>query len=388
MTETASAEVLARERALDLAPSPLLPDGYYVPTSRWIHPSVRFRELLKTEPYVFAPGVYDPHGAELAMYHRFKAIYFSGYSFAIGHLGTTDMDLYSGTEIADGARRTASALRKFQLTMAVGAPEKGVPPTHLEIPPVVVDMDGGYGNLFNVQRTAELYVNAGVAGAHIEDQVLPKRCGHIAGKALISADEMVGKLRMARAVAEDLGRSDFVLIARTDAVSAVDAPERARGLDLAIERALRYLDSGAPDLVWCEFPNSDRAPTERFAHEVRRRFPDAKLAFNWSSSFKWFNEPDPIGFAELGELGYKFLFITLAAQHAMGYAFSELLRGLAERQERAYVELQRKEWAKDADVPTKSHHLFSGVPYHQLLGETMGASRLGKFDGEHAERAV
>jgi isocitrate lyase len=322
------------------------------------------------------------------MYHRATAIYFSGYSFAIGHLGTTDMDLYSGPEIADGARRTISALRKFQLTMATGDPEKGVQPTHLEIPPVVVDMDGGYGNLFNVQRTAELYVNAGVAGAHIEDQVLPKRCGHIAGKALISADEMVGKLRMARAVAEDLGRDDFVVIARTDAVSAVDAPEKTRGLDLAIERALRYLDSGAPDLVWCEFPNSDREPTERFADQVRRRFPDAKLAFNWSSSFKWFNDPNPISFAELGQLGYRFLFITLAAQHAMGYAFSKLLQGLSEEQERAYIALQRKEWAPDDDIPTKSHHLFSGVPYHQVLGQTMGASRLGKFDGEAAEKAV
>jgi len=168
-----------------LAQTPLLPPGFTVPASRWIHPATRLRELLESEPYVFAPGIYDPHGAELAMYHRAKAIYFSGYSFAIGHLGTTDMDLYSGSEIADGARRTISALRKFQLTMATGDPEKGVPPTHLEIPPVVVDMDGGYGNIFNVQRTTELYVNAGVAAAHIEDQVLPKRCGHIGGKALI-----------------------------------------------------------------------------------------------------------------------------------------------------------------------------------------------------------
>src|SRR5688500_9883410 len=343
--------------AVELVPSALFPEGYLVPASRPIDPSTRMRELLDTEPFLFGPGVYDPHGAELAMYYGFKAVYFSGFSFAIGHLGTTDMDLYSGPEIADGARRTVSALRKFQLTMATGDPEKGVAPVHLEIPPVVADMDGGYGNLFNVQRTAELYVNAGVAGAHIEDQVLPKRCGHIAGKALISADEMIGKLRMARAVADDLGRADFVVIARTDAVSAVDAPEKTRGLDLAIERALRYLDSGAPDLVWCEFPNSDREPTERFADQVRRRFPDAKLAFNWSSSFKWFNDPAPISFAELGELGYRFLFITLAAQHAMGYAFSKLLQGLSEEQERAYVELQRKEWAKDDDIPTKSHHL-------------------------------
>jgi len=226
----------------------LLPDGHRVPASRPMRASTRFRELIAERPFVFAPGVYDPMTAELAMYHRFDAIYFSGYSFAVGYLGTTDMDLYSSVEIADGARRTVQALRKFQLTMAVGDPGAGIPPTHLEIPPVVVDMDAGYGNVFNVQRTAELYVNAGVAAAHLEDQVTPKRCGHIAGKALVAADEMVGKLRMARAVADDLG-SDMAIIARTDGMSAVDAPETTRGLDLAIERALRYLDSGVPDLV-------------------------------------------------------------------------------------------------------------------------------------------
>ncbi len=87
-----------------LAPSPLLPDGFSVPTSRWVHPSVRMRELLDTEPYLFGPGIYDPFGAELVMYHGFKAVYFSGYSFAIGHLGTTDMDIYSGVEISEAAR--------------------------------------------------------------------------------------------------------------------------------------------------------------------------------------------------------------------------------------------------------------------------------------------
>ena len=373
----------------ELVPTPLLPEGYLVPASRWQDPATRLRRALSSEPFVFGPGVYDPHGAELCMYFGFKAVYFSGYSFAIGHLGTTDMDLYTGPEIADGARRTISALRKFQLTMALGDPEKDVAPKHLEIPPVVVDMDGGYGNLFNVQRTADLFVNAGVAAAHIEDQVLPKRCGHIAGKALISADEMVGKLRMIRAVADDLGRPDFVVIARTDAVSAVDAPEATRGIDLAIERALRYLDSGVPDLVWCEFPTSDRKPTEKFATEVRKRFPQARFAYNWSSSFKWFNDPDPISFVELGELGYKFLFITLAAQHAYGYEFSKLLQGLRDVEQDAYVALQRKEWHESDDIPTRSHHLFTGVPYHQLMGEVMGASRLGtKFDEKLGEKAV
>jgi isocitrate lyase len=360
-----------------LATTPLLPDGYYIPATRWTRPSTRMRQLLATEPYLFGPGVYDPMGAQLAMYHGFKAVYFSGYSFAIGHLGTTDMDLYSSVEIADGARRTVSALRKFQLTMAVGDPEKGEAPRHLQIPPVIVDMDAGYGNIFNVQRTTELYVNAGVAATHIEDQVLPKRCGHIGGKALVAADEMIGKLRMARAVADDLGNTDFVIIARTDGLSAVDAPESTRGLNLAIERALRYLDSGVPDLVWCEFPTSDRGPVEEWAAAVHRRFPEAQFAFNWSSSFKWYLDANPMTFAELGAMGFKFIFITLGGQHAMGLGLNELLSAMAERQEQGYIELQKREW-EGRDVPTRSHHTFSGVPYHHLMGEEYDSARLGR----------
>ena len=370
-------------QTVELGPTPLLPDGFLVPASRWTHPSTRMRELLECEPYLFGPGVYDPMGAQLAMYHGFKAVYFSGYSFAMGHLGTTDMDLYDSVEIADAARRTVSALRKFQLTQAVGDPEKGIAPKHLEVPPLVVDMDGGYGNIFNVQRTAELYVNAGVAGAHIEDQVLPKRCGHIGGKALIPASEMVGKLRMARAVADDCGNPDFVIIARTDGLSAVDAPEPARGIELAIERGLRYLDTGLPDLLWCEFPTSDRAPLETFAEAIRKRFPEARFAFNWSSSFKWYRDPDPITFAELGDLGFKFVFITLGGQHAMGHGLSQLLERMGEVQEQGYIELQEKEWAEGEDFPTRSHHFFSGVPYHHLVGKAYDAARLGSEFVEH-----
>ena len=365
-------------RELDLRASPLLPDGFTLPSSRWIHPSTRLRALLASEPFVFAPGVYDPFTAQQAMYYEFPAVYFSGYSFAMGHLGSTDMDLYSSVEIADGARRTVSALRKFQLTTAVGDPDGGVAPRHLHIPPLLVDMDGGYGNAFNVARTTELYVQAGVAACHLEDQVLPKRCGHIAGKALISADEMIGKLKAIRDVAADLGNPDFVIVARTDAVSAVDAPESTRGIQLAVDRACRYLDSGLPDLVWCEFPNSDRAPVETFGSEVHKRFPDARFAFNWSSSFKWYSEPDPLRFSQLAELGYRFLFITLAAIHANGLGFGQLLQGLRHSQQDAYIELQRAEFADGLDLPTRSHHLFSGVPYHNVMGGEYGAARLNK----------
>lgn len=353
----------------------LLPHGFAVPASRSERASTRFRRLLAERPYVFAPGVYDPMTAELAMYEGFDAVYFSGYSFAVGYLGTTDMDLYTGVEIADGARRAVAAMRKFQLTMAVGDPDQGVPGKRLEIPPLIVDMDAGYGNVFNVQRTAELYVNAGVAAAHLEDQMTPKRCGHIAGKALVSAAEMIGKLRMARAVADDLG-SDLVLIARTDGVSAVDAPESIRGIDLAIDRALRYLDSGIPDLVWCELPTSARGPAVRFAEEVRRRFPGAAFGFNYSSSFRWDKDPDPISFEELADLGYTFIFITLAAQHAGALGMARLFKGLRDSGHEAYVALQREEWA-EPDLPSKSHHFFSGVPYHQHVGKAYDAGRLG-----------
>jgi isocitrate lyase len=376
VTEAVSSVKLSTQPAL--VPSPLLPEGYTIPASRFVHPSTRMRELLQSEPYLFGPGVYDPMGAQLVMYHGFKAVYFSGYSFAIGHLGTTDMDLYSSVEIADAARRTVSALRKFQLTMAVGDPEKGIKPRHLDIPPVIVDMDGGYGNIFNVQRTAELYVNGGVAAAHIEDQVLPKRCGHIGGKALIGVSEMLGKLRMARNVADDLGNPDFVVIARTDGLSAMDAPESLRHMELAVERGLRYLDSGIPDLLWCEFPTSERGPVETFTEQIRKRFPQARFAFNWSSSFKWFKDPNPISFAELGDMGVKFIFITLGAQHAEAHGLSVLLEAMSKEQQDGYIELQRKEFAPGADFPSKSHHFFSGVPYHHLVGKAYDAARLGR----------
>jgi isocitrate lyase len=370
---------------MELASTPLLPAGFQVPASRWTPPSEVLRRKLESQPYVFGPGVFDPHGAELVMYHGLDAVYFSGYSFAIGHLGTTDMDLYASVEIADGARRIVSALRKFQLTAAYGDPEKGVAPHHLEIPPVIADMDVGYGNVFNVQRTTELYVNAGLAAAHIEDQIMPKRCGHIAGKALVPAEEFMAKLRMMRAVADDLGRRDFVVIARTDGFSATDAPESQRGLELAVERGLRYLDTGVPDLLWCEFPTAERGPTERFHEEIRKRFPDARFAFNYSSSFKWFNETDPMTFDELAEMGVRFIFITLAAQHAMGMGFSQLLEALKAKGQDGYIELQRQEWAEDGNVPTRSHHVFTGVPYHHQMGEELGSARFGHAVDQHLQ---
>src|SRR5260370_33554658 len=150
---------------MDRVSTPLLQSGYKVPASRNEPPSRRLRKLLAEKPYVFAPGVYDPMGAELVMYHGFDAVYFSGYSFAIGHLGTTDMDLYSSVEIADGARRTVSALRKFQLTMAMGDPERNVAPVNPDIPAGVADVDAGYGHTCTCTATSERDGNVSVATA-------------------------------------------------------------------------------------------------------------------------------------------------------------------------------------------------------------------------------
>jgi isocitrate lyase len=149
-------------------------------------------------------------------------------------------------------------------------------------------------------------------------------------------------------------------------------------MELAVERGLRYLDSGLPDLVWCEFPTADRGPVERFSWEIRKRFPQARFAFNYSSSFKWFNDPQAMRFTDLAELGVKFLFITLGAQHANGHGLSVLLQEMAQSQEQGYIELQKKEWEAGKDFPTRSHHFFSGVPYHHLVGKMYDAARLGK----------
>jgi isocitrate lyase len=146
---------------------------------------------------------------------------------------------------------------------------------------------------------------------------------------------------------------------------------------LAVARGLAYLDSGVPDLLWCEFPTSDRQPLETFTSEIRKRFPQARFAFNWSSSFKWYADPKPMTFAELGQMGVKFTFITLGAQHATGHGLSLLLQAMAEREEQGYIELQRQEWQPGIDLPTRSHHLFSGVPYHHLVGKRYDAARLG-----------
>jgi isocitrate lyase len=222
--------------------------------------------------------------------------------------------------------------------------------------PIIADADDGYGNALSTMRTVQEFIKTGVAGIHLEDQRFPKRCGHIAGKTLVSREEAIGKYR---AAVQERNRLEptFVIIARTDAFGAVGG-----SLDEAIWRGRAYADAGV-DLVWCEFSTSDRGPATAFAEAMRKTHPDLPLAFNYSSSFRWHQDPHPLRFRELGELGYKFIFITLYGAHAAMFAVWNAMQDLVENEEEAQWRLEK---AKKGH-PTESHHVMARVAHFQEL---------------------
>jgi isocitrate lyase len=293
----------------------------------------KFRRLLHEAPYVFTGGVYSPLDAQIAERVGLKAVYLSGYSMALAN-GWPDMGFLTMTEVTRIASMVASAV---------------------EIP-VIADADDGYGNALTTMRTVQEFVKTGVAGIHLEDQRFPKRCGHIAGKTVVSREEAVGKFRAAVDVRNRLD-PDFVLIARTDAYGAVGG-----SLEEAIWRGRAYADAGA-DLVWCEFSGPAREPAVAFARAMRATHPHVPLAFNYSSSFRWSADPHPLAFRELGELGYKFIFITLFAAHAGMWAVWNAMEDLAKNEEQAQWTLERLK----AGHPTESHHVMARVAYFQEL---------------------
>ena len=292
-----------------------------------------FRALLREEPYVFTGGIYSPLDAQIAERVGLKAIYMSGYSVAMLN-GWPDMGFLTMTEMT----RTASAIASA-----------------VEIP-IIADADDGYGSALNTMRTVAEFVKTGVAGVHLEDQQYPKRCGHIAGKTIVSREEAVGKFRAAAAERDRLD-PQFVLIARTDAYGAVGG-----SLAEAIWRGRAYADAGA-DLVWCELSTSERGPAEAFAEAMRASHPGLPLAFNYSSSFRWHADPSPLTFRELGELGYRFIFITLYGAHAAMYAVWNAMEALAKNQEAAQWALEREKRGH----PTESHHVMARVAHFQDL---------------------
>jgi isocitrate/methylisocitrate lyase len=239
--------------------------------------------------------------------------------------------------------------------------------------PIIADADDGYGNALSTMRTVQEFMKTGVAGIHLEDQRFPKRCGHIAGKTVVDREEALGKFRAAIDVRNRLD-PDFVIIARTDAYGAVGG-----SLEEAIWRGRAYADAGV-DLVWCELSNASREPAVAFAKAMRQTHPNLPLAFNYSSSFKWNQDPNPFTFKELGDLGYRFIFITLYAAHAGMYATWNALEELVRDEEQAQWRLEKMK----AGHPTESHHVMARVAHFQELERRYipgAAARLTSSDG-------
>lgn len=231
----------------------------------------RLRELLAQPEPVLAPGAYDALSARIIEQAGFPAVYMTGFGTAASLLGRPDVGLLGMSEMIGNAARIAQVV---------------------DIP-VIADADTGYGNPLNVIRTVHEYERAGVSAIHIEDQILPKKCGHMENKQVIPAEEMAEKIR---AAVEARTSPEFLIIARTDA----RAPE---GLDNALRRARTYREAGA-DMLFVEGPQS-----EEEVAEVARAFPQVPLLFNWAEGGK----TPPMPLDRLKELGYRLIIFPISA---------------------------------------------------------------------------
>jgi 2,3-dimethylmalate lyase len=247
----------------------------------------RLRQLLDSGQTIVAPGAFDPLAARLVEEAGFAAVYMTGFGTSAALLGRPDVGLLTMTEMADNAGRIAACV---------------------DIP-VIADADTGYGNPLNVIRTVGVYEAAGVAGLHIEDQVAPKKCGHMEGKQVIGAQEMAQKVRAAVDARTD---PDFVIIARTDA-------RAVEGLDSALDRGRRYRDAGA-DALFIE-----ALVSEAEIEAAVNAFPDVPLLFNWAEGGK----TPPVGLDRLTELGYRIVIFPIATLLAATAAIRRVLGEIA-----------------------------------------------------------
>jgi carboxyvinyl-carboxyphosphonate phosphorylmutase len=246
----------------------------------------RLRELLAGDAAVVAPGAYDALSARLIEEAGFPAVYMTGFGTAASLLGRPDIGLVSSSEMVDNARRISGCV--------------GVP--------VIADADTGYGNPINVIRTVRDYERAGVAGIHLEDQMMPKRCGHLSGKTLVPVGEMTAKVQAAVAARTD---PDFVIIARTDA-------RAVEGLDAALERAATYRAAGA-DVLFVEAPED-----EEEINLIARTFAGVPLLFNWAEG----GRTPPVSLDRLGELGFRVVIFPIGALLSAATAVRSFLAAL------------------------------------------------------------
>jgi isocitrate lyase len=302
--------------------------------------------MLDDQRFVFAPGLFHALDARLAEMAGHDAVYMSGYSTVLGQFGFPDLEMVTMTEMVENAKRIVDACTL----------------------PVVADCDTGYGGIHNVRRAVREYEKAGVAAIHIEDQTSPKRCGHIAGKQIVSRE--AARARFEAAV-DAKQCEDTVIIARTDAYGSANGDWEEH-----LERGRIYADAGA-DLVWPEMPDPSREDAIRYAEEIRETHPDLPLAFNYSSSFAWSEEDDPLTFAELGDLGYKYVFITLFALHSGAHSVYEDLLNLAENDERGQFDLEDRYLGHE----TESHHELSFVSRYQDIEMQFDADARARIEG-------
>ena len=338
----------------------------------------RLWRLLADEDYVAALGALS--GGQVVQMVRagLKAVYLSGWQVAAdanlaGHT-YPDQSLYPANSVPALVRRLNNALlRCDQIDWAEGRNGTNW------LAPIVADAEAGFGGALNSFELMKAMIEAGAAGVHFEDQLASeKKCGHLGGKVLVPTSHFVRTLTAAR-LAADVLDVPTVLIARTDALSAslltsdvdpADAefltgertPEgffRVRdGLEAAIARSLAYAPYA--DVLWFETSMPDLDEARAFAEEIQQSFPGKLLAYNCSPSFNWKRHLDEAQIAtfqqELGSMGYRFQFITLAGFHSLNAAMFELARGYAASGMPAYVELQEREFALEAEGYTATRH--------------------------------
>ncbi|MFD2236815.1 isocitrate lyase [Aureimonas populi] len=341
----------------------------------------RLWTLLHEEDFVNSLGAMTGNQAMQQVRAGLKAIYLSGWQVAADSNTASamypDQSLYPANAAPELCRRINRTLQRAdQIEHAEG--KRSV---ETWFAPIVADAEAGFGGPLNAFEIMKAFIEAGAAGVHYEDQLASeKKCGHLGGKVLIPTQAHIRNLNAARLAADVMGTPTLV-IARTDAEAAKlltsDIDERDRpfvdyeagrtpegfyrvknGLEPCIARAIAYAPYA--DLIWCETSKPDLEQARRFAEGVHREHPGQMLAYNCSPSFNWKKNLDEATIArfqrELGAMGYKFQFITLAGFHQLNYGMFELARGYRDRQMAAYCELQEAEFAAEADGYTATKH--------------------------------
>ncbi len=355
----------------------------------------RLWDLLHTEDYVNSLGALTGNQAVQQVRAGLKAIYLSGWQVAADAnlSGNTypDQSLYPADSVPAVVRRINNALmRADQITWAEGddsAPEW--------LAPIVADAEAGFGGVLNAYELMRGMIASGAAGVHWEDQLASeKKCGHLGGKVLIPTGQHVKTLNAARLAADVAGVPSLV-IARTDAQAATlitsDVDERDQpfitgertaegfyrfrnGVEACVARGLAYAPHS--DLLWMETATPDLEVARDFAERIKAKYPDQMLAYNCSPSFNWKRHLDDATIAkfqrELGHMGYKFQFITLAGFHSLNYSMFDLAKGYAQNGMTSYVELQEAEFAAESRGYTATRHQREvGTGYFDSISTTI-----------------